>query len=72
MPDRWMFGRFKLCTLFISSRWGWVLTCYRVLLEHIGFYALSRSAHEKADVFHAMVVTVRIMYCFVLENTNSS
>lgn len=33
---------------------------HRVLLEHIGMYALSRSAHEKADVFHAMLVTVRI------------
>ncbi|KAH8799764.1 fungal-specific transcription factor domain-containing protein [Xylogone sp. PMI_703] len=29
-----------------------------VVLEHIGFYALSRSAHEKADVFHAMLVTL--------------
>jgi hypothetical protein len=36
------------------------LTNYRVLLEHIGMYALSRSAHEKADVFHAMLVTVGI------------
>ncbi|KAG0649311.1 Nicotinate catabolism cluster-specific transcription factor [Hyphodiscus hymeniophilus] len=34
------------------------LTKYRVLLEHVGFYALSRSAHEKADVFHAMLVTL--------------
>ena len=31
-----------------------------MLLEHIGFYALSRSAHEKADVFHAMLVTVSL------------
>jgi len=30
----------------------------RVLIEHIGFYALSRFDHEMADVAHSMIVTV--------------
>jgi hypothetical protein len=50
-----------LQTMFVFkliSIQGWALIDPRVLVEHIGFYALSRSAHERADVFHAMLVTV--------------
>ncbi|OBT73201.1 hypothetical protein VF21_08720 [Pseudogymnoascus sp. 05NY08] len=43
-----------------------------VLLEHIGFYALSRSAHEKADVFHAMVVTLARRSSLLAQNFDSS
>ncbi|RFU29581.1 hypothetical protein B7463_g6767, partial [Scytalidium lignicola] len=39
-----------------------------VLLEHIGFYALSRSAHEKADVFHAMLVTLARRSSFLAQS----
>lgn len=60
MRDKWIFARYKLCMLAISIDLC-ILTGYRVLIEHIGFYALSRSAHEKADVFHAMVITVSIL-----------
>ncbi|KFY48609.1 hypothetical protein V495_01190 [Pseudogymnoascus sp. VKM F-4514 (FW-929)] len=43
-----------------------------VLLEHIGFYALSRPAHEKADVFHAMVVTLARRSSLLAQNFDSS
>ncbi|KFY64612.1 hypothetical protein V496_03149 [Pseudogymnoascus sp. VKM F-4515 (FW-2607)] len=43
-----------------------------VLLEHIGFYALSRSAHEKADVFHAMVVTLARRSSLLAQTFDSS
>ncbi|OBT56684.1 hypothetical protein VE04_03559 [Pseudogymnoascus sp. 24MN13] len=43
-----------------------------VLLEHIGFYALSRSAHEKADVFHAMVVTLARRSSLLAQNFDST
>jgi hypothetical protein len=32
----------------------------RVVIEHIGLYALSRLTHEMADVVHGMIVTVSI------------
>jgi hypothetical protein len=34
----------------------------RAVIEHIGFYALSRHDHELADVMHAMIVTVRAVH----------
>ncbi|KFY33449.1 hypothetical protein V494_07621 [Pseudogymnoascus sp. VKM F-4513 (FW-928)] len=43
-----------------------------VLLEHIGFYALSRPAHEKADVFHAMVITLARRSSLLAQNFDSS
>ncbi|KFY06445.1 hypothetical protein V491_08624, partial [Pseudogymnoascus sp. VKM F-3775] len=43
-----------------------------VLIEHIGFYALSRSAHEKADVFHAMVITLARRSSLLAQNFESS
>jgi hypothetical protein len=33
---------------------------YRVVIEHVGFYALSRLDHEMADVVHGMIVTVSL------------
>jgi hypothetical protein len=32
----------------------------RVVIEHVGLYALSRLTHEMADIVHGMIVTVSV------------